>query len=128
MAQSNIQPKKFGNKMRGDGVGKKLKKGRVSNIVMKYSFHKKWGLGTLCQLWITKIYKNKKNAESQTTKQTDHLKKAPLHRHLCDKRIFYLPASICEYHLQWGRGFKKKIKTREDTLPEIDQNMKILKS
>ena len=67
--------------------------------------------------------------ESQTTKQIDHLKKNPLHRDLCDKRIFYLPASICEYHLQWGRGFKiEKIKTREDTLLEIDQNMKILKS
>lgn len=67
--------------------------------------------------------------ESQTTKQIDHLKKNPLHRDLCDKRIFYLPASICEYHLQWGRGFKiKKIKTREDALLEIDQNMKILKS
>ena len=38
--------------------------------------------------------------ESQTTKQIDHLKKNPLHRDLCNKRIFYLPASICEYHLQ----------------------------
>ena len=108
MAQSNIQPKKLGNKKRGDGVGKKLKKGRVSNIVMKYSFHKKWGLGTLCQLWITKIYKNKKKHRKSNNKANWSSQKSPLHRHLCDKRIFYLPASSCEYHLQWGRGFEKK--------------------
>ena len=77
MAQSNIQPKKFGNKMRGDGVGKKLKKGRVSNIVMKYSFHKKWGLGTLWQLWITKIYKNKKKHGKSNNKANWSSQKNP---------------------------------------------------
>ena len=129
MTQSNIQPKKFGNKMRGDGVGKKLKKGRVSNIVMKYSFHKTWGLGNLSQLWITKIYKHKKKTWKVKQQSKLIISKKPLYIDTFATREFSIyQLAFVSITCSEAEDLKKKFKTREDTLLEIDQNIKILKS